>query len=154
MSTHDQSSISRLEKVLAQIPLAQAMQVRIAQYEAGCLRLTAPGEPNINHFGIAFGGAIECLGTLAGWGLLWLELCDPGLRIVIQRAETTFRAPLTGELAAVVNRPEKEAWEQFRNLLEKRARGRIELTVQVGDADHVEGARFHGRYAVARSPAG
>jgi len=154
MPTYDQSSISKLEKVLAQIPLAHAMQVRIVQYEAGCLRLTAPGKPNSNHFGIAFGGAIQCLGTLAGWGLLWLELGDPALRIVIRHTETHFRQPLSGELDAVVNRPETTRWDGFLKRLERRGQARLDLTAQIGDAQNTEGARFHGRYAIARNPAG
>ncbi len=119
--------IAELEDVLGKIPLARAMQVRVEDYSSGYLRLGAPAEPNRNHFGIAFGGAIECLGTLAGWGLLWLELVDPGLRIVIQRAETTFREPLQGGLNAVVNRPAQSTWDRFQQQFEHRGRARLDL---------------------------
>jgi len=145
-------STSGLEDVLAKIPLANAMQIRVAHYESGCLRLTAADEPNRNHIGIAFGGAIQCLGTLAGWGLLWLELGDPGLRIVIQHAETLFRKPLGGELNAVVSRPGNDDWDELRKRLERRGRARLDLTARIGDARNTEGARFHGRYAMARQP--
>lgn len=147
-------STSELEGVLARIPLANAMQIRIVHYESGCLRLTAADEPNRNHFGIAFGGAIQCLGTLAGWSLLWLELGDPGLRIVIQHAETLFRKPLSGELHAVVNRPGDGDWDRLRRQLERRGRARLDLTVRIGDTGTSEGALFRGRYAMARDPGG
>lgn len=147
-------STSELEGVLARIPLANAMQIRIAHYESGCLRLTAADEPNRNHLGIAFGGAIQCLGTLAGWGLLWLELGDPGLRIVIQHAETLFRKPLSGELNAVVNRPGDGDWDGLRKQLEHRGRTRLNLTVRIGDTGTGEGARFHGRYGITHQPSG
>ena len=142
-------TIDELEDVLAKIPLARAMQIRIAEYSAGRLRLAAPAKPNLNHFGIAFGGAIECLGTLAGWGLLWLELDDPRLRIVIQRAETSLRKPLDGDLAAIIERPGVPDWEPFRRQLERRGRARLDLTARIGDGEQPDGARFQGRYAVA-----
>ena len=50
------------------IPLAAAMQVSIARIDANALELTAPLDPNANHMGTAFGGALQALATLAGWG--------------------------------------------------------------------------------------
>lgn len=142
-----------LEDILARIPLARAMQIEVREYAAGRLVLSAPAGPSLNHIGIAFGGAIECLATLAGWGLLWLALGDPALRIVIQHAETGFRKPLEGDLRAVAELPGTAEWAQFLHQLERRGRARIELRACVGDAGQPEGARFRGRYAVARDSA-
>lgn len=139
---------AELEDVLGRIPLACAMEIRVASYTADGLHLVAPAAPNMNHIGIAFGGAIECLGTLAGWGLLWLELDDPQLRIVIQHAEIAFHAPLNGELHAVARRPEQAAWGHFEQQLKRRGRARLDLTAHIGDAAHPEGVSFNGRYAV------
>ncbi|MGH8128152.1 MAG: YiiD C-terminal domain-containing protein [Gammaproteobacteria bacterium] len=141
-------NVAELEDVLARIPLARAMEIRVASYTADGLHLVAPAAPNINHIGIAFGGAIECLGTLAGWGLLWLALDEPNLRIVIQYAETTFKSPLQDDLHAVAALPESSDWKRFREQLQRRGRARINLTAHIGDPTHPEGANFHGRYAV------
>ena len=140
-----------LADVLARIPLAHAMQIRVARYADRRLELAAPAGPSRNHIGIAFGGAIECLGTLAGWGLLWLALDDPGLRIVIQHAEMTFKAPLEGDLHATAALPEPPEWERFTTLLERRDRARITIHAEIGGADQSRGAFFRGRYAVARN---
>lgn len=148
---HNQPDTSKLEDVLTRIPLARTMEISVVHYESGCLRLTAPGEPNRNHFGIAFGGAIECLGTLAGWGLLWLELDDPQLRIVIQHAETTFKTPLQGRLRATAKLPELPEWERFLKQLKRHDRARIELDTRISDTKQNDGAIFRGRYAVARN---
>ncbi len=147
MSNHREQDLA---DVLARIPLARAMQIRVANYADRQLELLAPAGPSINHIGIAFGGAIECLGTLAGWGLLWLALDDPGLRIVIQHADTTFKAPLEGDLRATAALPEPPEWERFAAQLERRGRARITIHAGIDGANQPAGAFFHGRYAVAR----
>jgi thioesterase domain-containing protein len=150
MSPYHQLNASDLGDVLARIPLAHAMRICDAHYTPDGLHLAAPAAPNLNHIGIAFGGAIECLGTLAGWGLLWLTLDDPALRLVIQHAETSFHIPLNGELHAVAHRPEQATWERFARQLKRHGRARLDITAHIGDTAHPEGASFHGRYAVAR----
>jgi len=136
-------------EVLANIPLAQAMGIRVRSWDGDQLVLTAPFAPNVNHAGIAFGGAIECLATLACWSLLWLRLAEPEAMAVIQRGETTFRKPLSGELHAVARAPRRADFEHFRQTLRRRGRARLALEATVGDSGVREGARFHGRFAVA-----
>ncbi len=149
-----QSQEERLAGILADIPLAHALQIQVAEHAGRRLTLAAAARPSMNHMGIAFGGAIECLGTLAGWGLLWLALGDPGLRIMIQRAETVFKAPLEGELHATAELPEAAAWDRFTAQLERHGRARIDIRARVGDAAHPEGAVFAGRYAIKKSAPG
>ena len=51
-------TLAELERhLLDTIPLAQAMELRVAGYEAGELRLCAPLAPNRNDKGCAFGGS-------------------------------------------------------------------------------------------------
>ena len=59
-----------------QIPLTRAMGVRVESYDGQQLVLTAPLALNHNHLGTAFGGSLSALATLAGYGLLWLDLGD------------------------------------------------------------------------------
>ena len=70
-----------------QIPLTQAMGVRLESYDASGLILTAPLAPNHNHLGTAFGGSLATLAILAGYTLLWLELGDRSSHIVIQESQ-------------------------------------------------------------------
>lgn len=140
---------ARLERdVLARIPLAAAMKIRVAGCPKDGLVLSAPFTPNRNHAGIAFGGAIECMATLAGWGLVWLRVAEPDAEIVIHRAETRFVAPLNGALKARATAPPRAAWRQFIASLARRGRARIDVGATVGDAKHPVGAEFYGRYVV------
>ena len=143
-----------LEGIFAAIPVAHAMQIRVADYAGGVLTLAAPEAPSLNHIGIAFGGAIECLGTLAGWGLLWLTLDEPDARIVIQHADTTFKAPLRGDLTAVAKLPAMAKWEHFSTQLERHGRARLEIHARIGSGAEPEGALFRGHYAVALKQGG
>jgi len=139
--------------VFSRIPLAGAMGVRVDDYGDGRLVLAAPFEPNVNHAGIAFGGAIEVLGTLACWSLLWLLLGEPDAMTVIQHGETAFRRPLKGRLHAVARAPGDGDLERLRETLARHGRARIKLAATVGDAATPEGARFRGCFAVARQDA-
>ncbi|RYD25022.1 MAG: hypothetical protein EOP86_27860, partial [Verrucomicrobiaceae bacterium] len=69
-----------------QIPLSRAMGARVETYDGETLVLTAPAELNHNHLGTAFGGSLSALATLAGYGLLWLELGSRDSHIVIRRS--------------------------------------------------------------------
>lgn len=140
--------------VFAAIPLARAMQIRVGGFDGVRLTLTAPFAPNANHAGIAFGGAIECLGTLTCWGLLWLLLADADAAIVIQHGDTTFRAPLTGDLRGTAYAPDEAELAHFRHALARHGRARITLSATVGDNGTAAGAEFRGRFAISRPGTG
>ena len=140
---------TRLEQeIFAHIPLAAAMRVRVADHQPGRLVLTAPFDANRNHEGTAFGGSIECLATLAGWGLVWLMLADPGATIMISHVETSFRVPLSGELQATAIAPAAADWDRFASLLARRGRAGINVAVEVGNDGNPACAEFRGRYGV------
>lgn len=63
----DPAASDRLAEYLhANIPLVRCMQVRVEQWNADGLSLTAPLAPNLNHADSAFGGSLEALATLVG----------------------------------------------------------------------------------------
>src|SRR5690606_6825838 len=71
--TDPESLAAALEReLLAEIPLARAMQLSVAAYDGATLALAAPLAPNGNDKGCAFGGSLASLMTLAGWGLAHL----------------------------------------------------------------------------------
>lgn len=143
---------TRLEKaVFARIPLAAAMRIRAAEYERDRrLILEAPLAPNLNHEGIGFGGAIECLGTLACWGLVWLTLDDPRALIVIQHSEVHFVTPIEGALRAETRPPGPGVWRHFSRVYARRGLARIDLEATVGDPARADAARFGGRFVARR----
>jgi thioesterase domain-containing protein len=129
------------------IPLAGTMGVQVRRLDPQLLEVTAPLAPNRNHMGSAFGGSLQALATLAGWGVTLIASGDPDAHhVVIRDAQMRFLEPVRGELSAVATRPSAGAVAAFHATLA--ARGRARLTVPViirGPGDSVA-ARFVGEF--------
>ncbi len=64
--------------LLADIPLARAMQLRIGDWDGDSLRMNAPLAANVNDKGCAFGGSLVSVMTLACWSLIQLAVEQAG----------------------------------------------------------------------------
>src|SRR5262245_5027178 len=103
------------------------MGVRVARYDGEGLVLEAPLTLNHNHLGTAFGGSLNTLATLAGYGLLWLELQDPDCHLVIRESSISFRRPVTSDLRAICRRPPPAELTGFKEQFARKARARLTL---------------------------
>lgn len=140
---------AQLETILhSNIPLAQAMGVRVADYDGERLLLEAPLAPNINHKETAFGGSLSALTVLCGWGLLQLKLEEAGLHkhIVIQESSIRYLRPVAETLRAQCVVPQ-DALDRLLRTLHRRDRARIELQVTI-PRDGEPAVEFSGRYVV------
>ncbi len=139
------------------IPLAAAMAVSIQHLDENALTLTAPLGPNANHMGTAFGGALQALATLAGWGAAMVVAGrEFGGHMVIGDSRMRFLAPVPGILRARCPLPPGFRQRAFRSRIAERGRARLDLEVIIAeDPDATEQARFEGRFvALASRPAG
>jgi len=138
-----------LERTLHdEIPLSQAMGIRVAGFDGTSLRMTAPVAPNINHQSTAFGGSLYSLSVLCGWGLLHLKLAEARLHkhIVIQDADIRYLLPVDQDMNAECNVDEVKL-KNFLRALEKHGRARLSLDVVIKHGDQVA-VEFSGRYVV------
>lgn len=131
-----------------QIPLTNAMGVRVERYDDEKLVLTAPLEPNHNHLGTAFGGSLNALAMLAGYAVIWLEVGDRDCHVVVRDASVRFRRPVTGVLRASAERPPAAMRESFREELARTGRGRLFLQAII--SEHGETAVEFGGNFIAR----
>ena len=131
------------------IPLTRAMGIRVEAWDGNGLVLTAPLDANHNHLGTAFGGSLAALATLAGYGLLWLELGDRDAHIVVRHSEIDYRQPVTGTLRAICHRPPEAELGLFRKTFAKAGKARIRLEVSVEEAGRVCTA-FSGTFVAIR----
>ena len=134
--------------VLAEIPLARAMQLRAAACHAHELVLAAPLAPNVNDKGCAFGGSLASLLTLAGWGLIVLHLRRRGLDcdVYVQDSQMRYLAPVWQDFTAHAVAATGESWADFDQALDTRGKARLRVHCRVplpdgGDACTLE-ARF------------
>jgi thioesterase domain-containing protein len=145
------------QQLLADIPLARAMQLRVADWSEDRLRLSAPLAPNINDKGCAFGGSLASLMTLVGWGLIVLRLralgrsCD----IYVQDSMVRYMAPVWSDFIAEAQLAEGESWDAFLATLEQRGRARLSVVCRIPLDDGSAAATLEARFVAiaAATPA-
>ena len=136
------------DSVLAEIPLARAMQLRMQAYDGTTLAIAAPLAPNINDKGCAFGGSLVSLLTLAGWGLIVLKLralgtdCD----VYVQDSAVRYLAPVWEDFVAQARLAEGESWETFAATLAARGRARLTVDCRVPLADGADACTLQARF--------
>ena len=133
--------------IRASIPLARAMEVRVAEYDGNRLALAAPLAPNVNDKGCAFGGSLASLATLAGWGLICLKLGEAGIDadVYVQDSTIVYLAPVWDEIVAEAAAGPDESWDRFVEAMRERGRARISVDAEL--------AAVEGRSVPARASA-
>jgi thioesterase domain-containing protein len=131
------------------IPLTRAMEVRVESCDGDALILTAPIGANHNHLGTAFGGSLAALAMLAGYSLLWLELDDRAVQIVISESQLRFRRPVSGMIRAVCRRPDFASLTGFKNQLAAKGKAQLRLEITIETKGETAVA-FTGTYVAKR----
>ena len=137
------------ELFYSKIPITRALGVRVEEYDGQRLLLTAPLRENVNHLGTAFGGSLNALAVLSGYGLLWLELRDTECHIVIRESSIHYDRPVRGDIRAVCVRPDEEMLEAFKRQFRQKGKARITLEATVED-EGVTAVRFRGTFVAMR----
>lgn len=131
------------------IPITKAMGVRVASYENGQLEIEAPLSLNHNHLGTAFGGSLNTMATLSGYGLVWLELGDPGCHVVIRESAIVFLRPVTTDIRAACRRPDQTTMAEFKERFSEKGRARLRLQATI-EQDGEVCVRFEGVFVAMR----
>ncbi len=133
------------------IPLSGAMGVRVLSASREVVRLGAPLAPNINHRATVFGGSASALAILAAWTLLHVRLKEEGIaaRLVIQRNSMDYEQPMPDGFTAEACSPADAVWEKFIKTLQRKGRGRIEVTSQLACRGERAG-ELHGEFVAFR----
>ena len=144
------SPAQKIEQLLhRKIPITRSMGVRVEDYDGHRLVVSAPLDANVNHLGTAFGGSLNALAVLSGYGLLWLELQDSECHIVIRSSSVSYDRPVTGEIRAICVRPNDEALAHFKRTFHERGKARISLAATI-DEQGITAVRFHGTFVALR----
>jgi thioesterase domain-containing protein len=132
-----------------QIPITRSMGIQVESYDSERLVLTAPLENNHNHLGTAFGGSLSAIATLAGYGLLWLELGDRSAHIVIRDSSIRYFHPVREGIRAICLRPEQSEIVTFKTRFNQTGKARlpVEVVIEEGGRTCVS---FQGTYVAIR----
>lgn len=125
------------------------MALRVIAHDETGFVVEAPVSLNSNHLRTGFGGSINAVATLAAYGLLWLELNDAAVHVVVAESSIRFLRPVRETIRALCLRPAPAAMEAFRTQFAAKGKARIALQVRVIEAGKIA-AEFEGTF-VARS---
>jgi thioesterase domain-containing protein len=131
-----------------QIPITRAMGLRVVANDENGFTVEAPVALNSNHLRTAFGGSINAVATLAGYGFLWMELNEAAAHVVVAESSIRFLRPVREMIRATCARPEADTLAAFRAQFAEKRKARITLRVNVAEGGETA-AEFEGRF-VAR----
>jgi thioesterase domain-containing protein len=137
------------ELLHSKIPITRAMGVWVEDYDGERLILCAPLDRNVNHLGTAFGGSLNAMAVLSGYGLLWLELQEAECHIVIRKSSISYKRPVRGEIRAICFRPEEAALAEFKETFQEKGSARISLSATIEDQG-VTAVQFEGIFVALR----
>jgi thioesterase domain-containing protein len=132
------------------IPLTRAMGLRVVPDQAHRFAIEAPVALNYNHLHTAFGGSINAVATLAGYGFLWLELDDEA-HVVVGTSSIRFLQPVRESIRAACVEPGTDELESFHEKLHAKGKAKIALHVRV-EENGILAADFEGVFVALRAP--
>jgi thioesterase domain-containing protein len=132
-----------------QIPITRAMGLRVVAHDESGFTVEAPVALNSNHLRTAFGGSINAVATLAAYGLVWIELRDQAVHVIVAESSIRFLRPVRETIRAICPRPGGNEWAAFQSRLTEKGKARITLRVSVVEAGETA-AEFQGIF-VARA---
>ncbi|AOY87949.1 thioesterase [Marinobacter salinus] len=121
------------KRINEEIPLSQALGIRLRSWDGRALLLSAPLAPNRNHQGTGFGGSVYSAAVTAAWAVTELALADLGLRgaVVVQSGNIDYLEPVDRDFYVICRLPGGEIPDRFRKSLARHGKGRLDLTAEV-----------------------
>ena len=131
------------------IPLTRAMGVRVIADDDAVFAVEAPVALNHNHLQTAFGGSINAVATLAGYGFLWNELRGQPAHIVIAQSSIRFLQPVREMIRALCLKPTAEELAAFHSAYGTTGKAKMTLRVRVEENGRIA-AEFEGTFVALR----
>lgn len=136
----------QLNKLLReQIPLAEAMNVRVVRADNEIVELACSLAANHNHLGSAFGGSLSSIMILAAYCRLFQMINGTG-HVLLKSNATEFLRPVNEDLRAICYPPKAEASQKFLNTYLKKGKARISLDSEIILKDGSVACRMTGEF--------
>lgn len=125
------------DELRASIPLIEHLGFEQLHYDGRSLGVDARLAPNKNDKGTAFAGALSASANVTGWGLITLLLRDEprAYDVVIRDSRLEYLLPVTRDFTVTARLPAESEVERFLERLRSRAKARLDLVVEVHEAD-------------------
>lgn len=134
MAEHRNPANALTARIVQGIPLAAAMDFRITALNEQSIDVMAPLTANYNVHGTGFAGSIYSTATLAAWAFTTHTLEQAGIAadVVMAKADIRYRKPVNGDIHCHCD-CEQAALHTFIQQVNQRGKGRLLLTVKVGE---------------------
>lgn len=129
-------TIARLNRrIQTDIPLAHAAGIQLESGGNDTLVAHAPLALNGNPHGSVFGGSQYVAALVAGYAqtVLIVEQVEIDATVVISHAQANYHHPLHSDITARVAPLDEKAKNRFIRMLQRRGRGRLNLTISIVD---------------------
>ena len=119
------------------IPISQAMGIKVVEALSQKVKLKAPFLNNINHKKTVFGGSLHAVATLACWSILHLHLKDEkaSYQIVITKSEVDYLLPVDSDFTAECDMCKEASWQRFLKMLHAKGKAKIQLSAKIYQKD-------------------
>ncbi|RDX37839.1 DUF4442 domain-containing protein [Kangiella sp. HD9-110m-PIT-SAG07] len=132
-----------------EIPITQALDIRIEEITDQSIRVEAPFEANKNIHNTAFAGSIYTVATIAGWSLVTSLAMAQGLEgsVVLAKADIKYIKPINGDIVAKCSIKDTDSIDTFASSFRRKKRARLSLAVEVVE-DGVIKALLNANFAL------
>lgn len=134
------------------IPISEAMGIKVEEASLNKVILSAPFKKNINHKHTVFGGSLHAVATLTCWSLLYLNFNNykPIPELVITHSEIFFLTPIDKNFCAICTLPDSQTWQRFIKIFDKKHKARIELDAHIFQNEKIA-VNYQGTFAALQS---
>jgi len=115
------------------VPVTNGMDIIVKKSDETGVELSASISANINDKGVAFGGSLFSIASLASWAVVDYILQSQGIaaKIFVHTAQTKFLAPVTQDFSVTCLPPSAEEISGLFEMIAKKGRGRISVNAQI-----------------------
>ena len=141
---------AKLQTVLSEeIPITQAIGVKVENISLNSVELSAPLENNINHKSTAFGGSLYSIAVLAGWSLLYTQLANNNINahIVIQESNIKYLLPVASDIHACCQISDQQEIEKLIKVFKRKGIARLNLVTEILQHNKLA-VLFEGKYVI------
>jgi thioesterase domain-containing protein len=126
-----------------QIPITKAMGFSVIEFTPSKVRILA----KLDHKSTVFGGSINCLMTVCGWAMTFINIkgIDSDAHIVIQKSNINYLVPIKEDFIAECDLTDEESKRKFIEMYTKHKKGRLSLKVSCYNENTLL-AEYEGQY--------
>ncbi len=115
------------------VPVTKAMGITVVQSDKNGVIFKASIDANINDKGVAFGGSLFSVASLASWAVVdfLLKQRNMDAKIFVHTADSKFCAPVTQDFTVICPPPSDDEVNLFFEMIDKKGRGRLKIKSEI-----------------------